>query len=360
MPARIQNPSDVLALDWATLDRELRDSSKWQQVKDFIQDQRYFRPGRHGDVVVDADTGNFFARQLEYVSRSIRSQLFAPKKFRQLIPFHMDQPGNAAESYTYYQEKIAGQVKPGTSYSNTPPRIEVGQDGPFTSPIKPLTGAYGYTLQEVRAAQSTGMNLAVRKGIATRDIVEFGLNDVAWFGDSNLKIPAFLTSTASVPIIEVSSAGGDKTFAVKIAAGKKLEVLADLNAWANKVVEQSAGRIIPTTILLPLAEFNLVSSTPMTADNTKSILKTFLESSPFVKEVDWAPELKNAGGTIGQAGNVAACYERNPMTVAQMIPVDYEELPPEQRGFETVINVHARTGGTNWERPLGGLFIYGV
>jgi len=362
MPTRalIQSPADVLALDWADLDRALRDSSHFQATKSYVADHKYFKPGRHGDVAVDADTGNFFARQLEYVSRTIRSELFAPKKFRSLIPFNVDQPGNAAESYTYYQEKRAGVAKPGTSYSNQAPRVEVGTDGPFTSPIKPLTAAYGYTLQEIRAAQMANMNLPVRKGLVVREVIEFGLNDVAIFGDSALKIPGFLTSLAGVPIAEVAADGGDKTFAAKIAAGKKLAVLADLNAWANAVVEQSAGRIIPTTILLPLAQFNLISSTPMSSDNSKSILRTFLENSPYVREVDWLPELKTAGTYIGQAGDVAICYERAPSTVSQIVPVDYEELPPEARGFETVINSHARTGGTNWERPLGGKFFYGI
>lgn len=359
---RIRNPMDVLALDWAQLDAELKGSAHWQSVRAYIDSNPYLRAGKHGTVVVDADTGNFFARQLEYVSQTIRSELFAPKKFRQVIPMHMDQPGTGAESYTWYQESKKGQAKAASSYSNQPPRVEVGTTGPFTSPIKPLVAAYGYSLQEIRAAQQANQNLAVRKAMAAREVVEYGLNDVAIFGDADLAIPGFLTSTAGLTIAEVAADGADKTFAAKIAAGHMNSVYNDLMRMGNKVVEQSVGRIIPSTMLLPLAQYNLVSTTQMSANTEDTILKRFLANSPYIKEVDWLPELKANSGKVGIGGNkdLVMAYDRTPMTVGQIIPIDYNELPPELRGFETLINCEARTGGTIWERPLGCYIEYGI
>lgn len=365
---KIKIPNDVLVLDWAELKEELKKSQRFSAVLQAIDGSSMFKPGfQFGQgQFVDAGTGNFFARQLEYVSRSVRSQLFAPKKWRAIVPQNPDQPGPAHEEYTYYQEKKAGTVKPSTTYSNTPPRAEVGLDGPFTSPIRPLTAMYAYSLQEVRAAELTGMNLKVRKAIAAREIVENGLNDTVIFGYPELKIPGFLTSTASVPIaeVQVGAVSTKKTWAEKIAAGNPEEVLADLNAMANRVAEQSEGKCTATTVLLPLAQFNLISSTPLSALSPQyTILKAFLENSPYVREVDWLPELKGGSKSLNVAGaakDVAVCYERSPLVVSHICPIDYGELPPQFVGFETQINVEARCGGTNWERPLGGVFTYGI
>lgn len=358
----IRKPMDVLAMDFAALDSELKGSAHWLSVKAYVDSNPFLRAGTHGSTIVDADTGNFFARQLEYVSQTVRSELFAPKKWRAIVPPSMDQPGAGAESYSWYQESKKGAVKPGNSYSNQAPRVEVGMSGPFTSPIKPLTAMYGYALNEIRAAQQAGMNLAVRKAMAARDIVEYGLNDMVLFGDADLKINGFLTDQAGITIAEVTASAGDKTFAAKIAAGSMVAVYNDLMRMGNKVAEQSVGRIIPTTLLLPQAQFNLVSTTQMSGNTEDTILKRFLANSPYIKEVDWVPELKANSGKVGVGGNkdLMIAYERNPMTVNHICPIDYNELPPEQRGFETLIHVEARCGGTIWERPLGAYIEYGI
>ena len=372
---RVQVPDDVLVLDWAELQDELQQSEHFQSILQFTQDAREFKAGfRAGTFVVDADLGNFFARQLEYISMSIRTQLFSPKKFRELIPFSPDQPDIGAESYTWYQESKNGIAKPGSSYSNQAPRVEVGTVGPFTSPIRPLTAAYGYSLQEVRAAQRVNNNLVVRKALNARRAIEFGLNDIAFFGDVKQKIPGLIAPTAvtGVTIVEVAAGtGGNKTWASKIAAGHPEEVLRDLNTMANAVVEQSDGNIIPTTILLPLAQYNLIASAPISTLTLETILQRFLQNSAFVKEVTWAPEMKAAeatgaapakgGNALGQNGkDIALCYNRDPITVNQKIPLDFSELPPQLKDYETIINCEARSGGSVWEQPLGGLFTYGI
>lgn len=362
MSARIRNPLDIVAMDFAQLDAELAKSPHWQAVKAYVDGNALLRAGQHGKVVCDADTGNFFARQLEFISQTIRSELFQPKKWRALVPPNLDQPGPGAESYSWYQESLKGIAKPGASYSNNPPRIEVGETGPFTSPIKPLTAMYGYSLQEIRAAQMANNNLAVRKAMGARRIIEFGLNDIVLYGDSTLGIPGFLTSNAGLNIAEVTASGADKTFAAKITAGSMVAVYNDLMRMGNKVVEQSAGNIIPTTLLLPLAQFNLVSSTQMSGNTEDTILARFLANSPYIKEVDWLPELKSASGSVGIGGNkdIMIAYDRNPLTVNHIVPIDFNELPPEAKGFETLIFCEARCGGTIWERPLGGYVEYGI
>lgn len=372
---RVQVPDDVLVLDWAELQDELAQSQHFQTIMAFVNDRREFKKGFNaGQFVVDADLGNFFARQLEYISMSIRTQLFQPKKFRELIPFSMDQPDIGAESYSWYQESKGGVARPGSSYSNQAPRVEVGLVGPFTSPIRPLTAAYGYSLQEVRAAQRLNMNLVTRKALNARRTIEFGLNDIAFFGDVGQKIPGLIgpSDVTGVNIVEVSTGSNSKkTWADKIANGHPEEVLADLNKMANTVVEQSEGNIIPTTILLPLAQFNLISSAPISTLTLETILQRFLQNSPHVKEVSWAPEMKAAaasgtnpakgGNALGQnSKDIALCYNRDPVTVNQKIPLDFSELPPQLKDFETIVNCEARSGGSNWEQPLGGLFTYGI
>ncbi len=357
-----RNPLDIAAMDFAQLDAELANSPHWAAVKAYVDDNPYLRPGQHGKVVCDADTGNFFARQLAYISATVRSELFAPKKWRLVVPPNMDQPGPGANTYEWYQESTKGQVRAGSSYSNDAPRIEVGESGPFVSTIKPLTAMYGYSLNEIRAAQQAGNNLAVRKAMAARRIVEFGLNDTVIYGDSTLKIGGFLTSTAGLTIAEVAANAGDKTFAAKIAAAHPTAVYDDLMRMGNKVVEQSFGNIIPTTLLLPLAQYNLISSTQMSGNTTDTILKRFLANSPYIKEVDWMPEFKASSGYVGIGGtkDIMMAYDRSPTTVNHIVPIDYNELPPEMRGFETLINVEARCGGTLWERPLGCYVEYGI
>lgn len=300
---------------------------------------------------LDADQTIFFARELEHVKSKTYDVRYADLKARTLIPVS-NEAGPAAESITYYQYDQVGLAKIIGSYAKDLPRADV-RAKKFTSPVESLGTSYGYSLQDVRAAAAAGKPLEQRKANAARRAIEQQINTIALFGNDDYNLPGFLNNANVPETTAPNGAGGSALWANKTPD----EILKDLHDTVNGIVEDTKGAEVPTTILLPLAQFTLIASKRLGNGSDITILKHFLETSPFVKEVDWVNELKGAGtGDV----DVMVVYKRDPDALTLEIPQDFEQLPVQEKGLEYEVPCHARIGGTVIYYPLSVAKLEGI
>lgn len=294
---------------------------------------------------VNLDSGEtiFFARELELIKSKSYDVKYADLKARSLLPVS-GEAGPGAESITYRQYDHLGVAKLISSYANDLPRSDVkGRE--FTSPVRSLGASYGYNLQEVRAAKMVGKPLEQRRANAAKRAVMQLENTIAFKGDSASGLGGFISNPNYSVVSVGAGAGGGTTFKTKTPD----EILKDLNQVANTPFSVTLGVEMPDTLLLPLDQYTLISSTARSANSDTTILEYFLKNNPFIKSVDWLNELKGAG--LGGSDAMMA-YRKDPDALTLEIPQDFEQLPVQEKGLEFEIPCHSRIGGVLIYYPL--------
>lgn len=295
---------------------------------------------------LDANESIFFEKELEAVKSRSFDIKYPELKARQLIPVSTE-AGAGAESIKYEQYEQVGMAKIIRDYSCDLMSADIVARE-YISPIRSLGACYRYSVQEVRAAQLAGKPLQQRKADSARRAVMQKENNIAFFGDADNGLNGLL-SEPNIPVVTLPADGATSqtTFADKI--GTPDLIIRDLNNIANSIVDVSKGVETPDTLLLPVSQYTLLSSTPRSSTSDTTILQYFLSNNPFISNVEWVNELKGAGagGT-----DVALAYRRSPDALSLEVPQDFETFPPQDKCLSFEVPVHMRTGGVIVYYPL--------
>ena len=295
-------------------------------------------------VNLDASETVFFARQLESVKSRTYDIKFAPFKALDLFPVSTD-AGPGAEAITYRQFEETGIARVISSYADDLPRADVrGKE--FISRVKSLGVSYGYSHQEIRAAMHANKPLQTMQASASRRANDQAVNKLAWFGDEEYNLQGLLNNP-NIPSASVENDGtGNSTLWVDKTPD---QILRDLNQFTNAIIDLTKGVETPNTVLLPIEQYTLISSTPRSSTSDTTILDYFLRNNPFIDFVDWVPELKEAGPNDS---DIFVVYDRNPDKVEIQVPMPFTQYAPQELNLEFIINCESRFGGMLTYYPL--------
>jgi len=301
--------------------------------------------------------GAFFAKQLEHVKAQTYDVDYPELKARKLIPVSGD-AGPGATSITYRQYDQVGVMELIADYSNALKRVDIlGSE--FTSPVKSIGGAYGYSLQEIRSAQMANLNLDQRKANAARRAFEEAVERIAKTGNAETGLKGFLNH-ANVPRGDVAqgATGADAT-AKRLWANKTpAEIVKDISAGVASIIsttnEVEAG---PFTLVIPTEQYALIASTKNSESSDVTILEFVLKSNPWIAEIVPWHALKGAGS--GGTDRMLF-YTRHPDKLTLEIPQDFEQLNVQEVGLEFQIPCHGRIGGVIWYRPYSARYVDGL
>lgn len=305
-------------------------------------------------LILDANETAFFQRQLEHIKARTYDVKYAELRYAEFIPVSTE-AGSGATTILYYTYDQVGVAKIIASYADDLPRADVfGKEN--RSPIRSLGDSYGYNVQEIRSAAMAGVPLTQRKANAARRAMEQAQNTIAWFGDSASGLLGLLNH----PNITRASAPNDGTAGARTFASKTPDqIIRDLNNLANTIVSLTKGLEIPDTLLLPIAQYNYIASTPRSSTSDTTILEFFLGANPYIKRVGWLNEAAGAGVTLAGT-DVAVAYRRDPDALTLEIPQPFEQFPPQERNLEFVVPCHQRTGGVIVYYPLSISVLEGI
>lgn len=294
---------------------------------------------------LDSDESIFFSRELEVIKAKTYDVKYAALKYLSLLPLSTE-AGPGAEKITYRQYDALGMAKIISNYADDLPRVDVkGKE--FSSAVKSLGDAYGYNIQEIRAARMAGKPLEQRRAGQARRAIEQLANKLAFFGDAAAGIIGLLSN----PNVSTVTLPADGTGASKLWSTKTPDqILRDMNLVANSIVANTKGVEVPDTMLLPIEQYNYIASTARSANSDTTILAFFKANNPYVKNVEWLNELDNAG--TGGVLDVMVCYRKDPDAIQVEVPSPFEQLEPEKRGLEYIIDCLMRFGGVSIFYPL--------
>jgi hypothetical protein len=299
-------------------------------------------------VSLDANETFFFARELEYIKSKSYDIEFPEMKAFKHIPISTE-AGEGAQAITYAQFEEVGMARIIESYANDLPRADIrGKE--YTSLVKSVGVSYGYSVQEVRSAIYVGRSLTQRQANAARRANDQKINRLAWFGDDTYQILGLVNNT-NIPASFVAADGiGATTQWVNKTPD---QILADMNLVANNILALTKGVEMPNTLLLPVAQYTLIASTPRSSVSDTTILEYFIQNNPFITTVDWVPELAGAGPIVDSvATDIMIAYDKNPDKLTMEIPMPFTQYPPQERDLEFVVPCESRYGGIIIYYPL--------
>ncbi len=284
-----------------------------------------------------------FLRQLTYIYTRTFDRKYPELKARTFIPVNHEVP-SGAESFVWRSFDIAGMAKIISNFSDDLPMVDI-IGGEVAQAIKSLGDAYNYSIQDMRASAMAGTNLDTKRATAVRRVMENTIEQLAATGNAAAGLPGFLNN----PNVPVLSAPGDITGDWTTASAQ--EMYDDLNAMANKMVVTTKEIFKPDTIVLPTNRFSIVATKAMSTIDTTTVLRRFLDNSPYIRNVDQWSYLDNANATGD--GPRALVYKRDPEICELIIPQEFEQMPPQARNLAFIIACHMRLGGVSVYYPLG-------
>lgn len=301
---------------------------------------------------VDGIDSAFIERQLEAVKAKTYDVKYPNLQARSLLPVSHETP-SGAETVKFNSFDMVGMAKIVASYADDFPRADV-RVAEVRQVIKSIASAYGFNVQELRAAQMAGLPLEQRKANSARRAIEQKIDSIAALGDTVNGLTGLLNIANALTYTIPNGAAGHQAWSTKTG----LEILADMNLAASKIVSTTNDVEHPSTMVLPINQFAIISMTPVNTGIPATVLEHFLKSSPWVKEVLPWYRMTNAGA--GGNTDRMLLYDKDPDHLWLEMPQEFEQFPAQQKGLEFMVPCHARCGGVLCAYPLSVLYADGI
>ena len=292
-------------------------------------------------INIDADEGIFFEKELESLKSQSYDVLYPELMARMLFP--VDSTSNPGASTVAYQTwDHTGKAKIVANYADDFPTIEVNAKETIRK-IYSEGISFGYSIQDIRAAQLAGKALEVRKmNAARRQLLQLE-NTLAFDGDADTDIPGIINNADINSVTPVDGAGGTTNWSTKTPD----EILNDVQLMTSAIRDISNGVESPNTLILPEAQYTLISTTPRSTTSDTTILEFLLKSNAWVSQVIPVYNLKDKAPVAAgyDSEDLAILYDRNPEKLWLETPQDVEFFAPQEKNLMFEIPGHMRTAG---------------
>jgi hypothetical protein len=311
----------------------------------------------YGEDRLDANETAVLTQQLEFL-RARSTDIERPEfKARMLIPITSEvDPG--AETWAYTQWDRVGMAKIVANYADDIPKVATFAKK-FIQAVETIALGYGWSWLDLQRTARAGVPLRTRLASAVRDGFEQRIETIGAIGIPETGATGLLNN-ANVPTIAAAApatgtdtawGGPDKT---------PLEVVDDLLAMENAVVNNTKGVRTADTLVLPLTKLSYIAQKSIYAaapgNPMDTILSVFLQKSRSITNVEFWHFCDEADGGDPRA----VMYKREPTVVHLELPLEQQEMPPQAKNLSLEINSVGRIGGVAWEYPLAGVYMDGI
>jgi hypothetical protein len=290
---------------------------------------------------MDAATSALLVRQLEAIKAQTYDVKYRPLKGRSFVPVNTNfAPG--VESIMYHSYDQFGFAKLVANMADDLPLVGVSVSE-FAQAVKTIGVAYDWSVLDMWRAAFAGVPLSQRKATAARQAIENSIEDAIATGITGTGMTG-LVNNANVPVITLPHVGSWRLETISPD-----EILYNLNYVCDTVVDNCKETDAPDTLLLAPTTLNYISQKRVGVESSMTILNHFLTNSRYIKSVDSWQKLAGAGVGGKDRGLV---YRRAPEILEFNMPMDFFQMPPEQKGLAYIVNTLARLGGVEVHYPL--------
>ena len=301
----------------------------------------------HDGRTVDS-TGAFLVGELERLDQTLHEPLVSVTWGRDIDLREDVTIADEVSSFTVSTYGSAGGLGAGNSIGNgkawigknTDQISGVGLDIAKTpNPLRPWGLELKYTIMELESAAKLGRPIDQQKFQALQLKHQMDIDEMVYVGDTSTTDKGLLNATGVTPVNVVASAVTGSTLWSQKTPD---EILNDFNTALTTVWAASAWAVLPSRVLIPPAQFGLLSTQKVSQAGNISTLKYIKENNVLAAagqgQLDIFP-LKwcigaAVGGTIGTlgTGDRMVVYTKDkervryPMTMLQRTPVQYDSI----------------------------------
>jgi hypothetical protein len=315
-----------------------RYDSVWQGLDIKTEDGRRY----------DANELSILTRQAEFIRSKTFEVEYAALKALQFIPLATDIPSWASHAIKIVFDS-AGQARITGGSSDDAPRVDMVASEQ-SQKILSLEAAYGWSLMELRAALGAGLPLNSKKAEIALRVINTALDEIlatgklTSAGQTNTGLTGFINSSAVT--VMTATAGS-------WAAATADAIIAEISAMIATPAQTTKDIYNVNTVLMAPAKLDFIAQKPRSSTSDTTVLEFLKRTNPGVSFEKWH-RLTGAGGS-GKDRFVA--YEKSPAVVEGILPQQFETLPPQQKGFDSVVLCHARCGGVDIHQPKAMLYL---
>lgn len=298
----------------------------------------------------DSNETAILTRQFEYVRAKVFEVRYASLLALSFLPLMTDLPSWVSNVIQVVYDGTGQPRIIGNAGSDDIPRVGVTASEQSVKVVS-IASSYAWQLMELRAVIGAGVPLADRKALLMRRVIDAGLDELLATGNlSSLDLPQANTgmtgfiNASAVPIF---------TGAAGSWAGATADAIIDDMGGLIVTPEQATKQIFETTnVIMAPAKYDVIARKPRSTNSDTTVLQFLREVYPNVKFDKW--HRLTAAGASGKDRVIAYC--KDPEVVEGIVPITFEQLPPETRGFETSIIGHARCGGVDYHQPKAAAY----
>ena len=271
---------------------------------------------------------SFVISQATTIETEVFSIPYPEIRYAQMIPVDTSAAEFSA-SVTFFTQDIVGKAKLMNATGDDIPLANLVRTK-FEQSILDAGIGYEFSLTEIGQAQMMGRSLGTEGAAAARLAYEQLVDAVALAGDSGyegLYATTGITSTAA---------------AAAWAGATAAQILNDVNQVISRIVAATGGIHWPNTIVLPLAQWSLISGRQIDVTNQTTILNFIRMNNAYTamtgQPLDIFADVRLSAKMV--------CYKRDPQVLKLHMPMPLRFIAPQ------LINLNVRVPGMFRFAPL--------
>ncbi len=295
----------------------------------------------------DANETAFLERELTQLRTKIYEVQYADNLAITFVPLATDIDPDAKTYSTPVLDRV-GQAKVIGNAVTDIPRVDVKKDE-ILGIVQTVGVSYGFDIFELRTAARLGLSLEMWKAQAARAAIDEGIDMMLAFGQTDAQqFTLGVTGLLNNSLVAVDTSSFQPWVAGTTTAAQMLSMMNKPPSAMNVTVKNKSA-LLPDTLLMPPAYYDLASTTQVSTGSDLTVLEYFKRNSPYIKNVvQWNRlSLANAAGN----GPRLAYYRRSPLVLEGVVPRQFEQLPPQAKGLEVVTDCLGRAGGVKVYHP---------
>lgn len=310
---------------------------------------------------MDAADQYFLSTQLQHTDPTKYYHLVPGVVGRRIIPLVRNVSPNLP-THRYTMTKLVGKPKLASTKSKAMPMFKAVKEDKSQN-IKTYDGAFGWTVDEIRAARESGQDLPGDSQLAAVTGLEQQIDEALAIGDA----VAGFTGIANNPDVDNTDAGAKTGGGTSwLGAGATAdEILLDITTAVGEsqdALKQARfpGSDIPQfdqfTLLLPTKHMTKLMTKRLGSTNEVTILKFIRENFEMIKSIRSWHRLDTAddGDPMGLLAPALDDGTINELALGALLPLDYEQLPEQYSGRQVTVPCASKCGGVIWRFPVAG------
>ena len=222
--------------------------------------------------------------------------------------------------------------------------------------IRTIAISYAYSNVELEQYLSIGVDVSRDDAISARHYIDTKVDEVILVGDDQQGLTGLFNNENVTVVASPNNAAGTST---KLKNKDLSEIVKTVQAMVDGAYGVNKGTIVLDSIIFSHEAYSYLSTTPVSANNSTSILNYLKEIFREQGIVNWNESRKLDDIGVGGVGR-AVLYKKSPTILAFVLPIPFRQEEAQPHALHYKVPCYARIGGTVIKNPKGLVYCDGI